>query len=260
MFTTVDNPNSGSPIFNQLLGINDQSLAAGFYVNGGGVTEGELVDLSTPSTPVFSPVTVPAAFNPVSTTATGVNNSDVVSGFFTNNATDTVEGFVRSGTTFVPLNFGADTNTMALGLNNKDQVVGSYVDAAGNTHGFVFNWVTDALTTIDDPNADGTTSFNVEGTIVNGINDNGQLVGFYANTAATPDAVNGFLAIAVPEPSTWAMMLFGFAGLGFLGYRKVRTGTAGGLSLISKALMAREGRAEAALFLRPSGPTSPARP
>jgi hypothetical protein len=25
---------------------------------------------------------------------------------------------------------------------------------------------------------------------------------------------------AVPEPSTWAMMLLGFAGLGFAGYRK----------------------------------------
>jgi hypothetical protein len=25
---------------------------------------------------------------------------------------------------------------------------------------------------------------------------------------------------AVPEPSTWAMMVLGFAGLGFLGYRK----------------------------------------
>ena len=27
---------------------------------------------------------------------------------------------------------------------------------------------------------------------------------------------------AVPEPSTWAMMLFGFAGLGYLAYRKAR--------------------------------------
>jgi hypothetical protein len=25
---------------------------------------------------------------------------------------------------------------------------------------------------------------------------------------------------AVPEPSTWAMMLLGFAGIGFLGYRR----------------------------------------
>ena len=29
---------------------------------------------------------------------------------------------------------------------------------------------------------------------------------------------------AVPEPSTWAMMLLGFAGLGFAGYRRARSG------------------------------------
>ena len=26
----------------------------------------------------------------------------------------------------------------------------------------------------------------------------------------------------VPEPSTWAMLLLGFAGLGFVGYRRTR--------------------------------------
>jgi hypothetical protein len=29
-------------------------------------------------------------------------------------------------------------------------------------------------------------------------------------------------AAATPEPSTWAMMLLGFAGLGFAGYRRIR--------------------------------------
>jgi hypothetical protein len=35
-------------------------------------------------------------------------------------------------------------------------------------------------------------------------------------------AIGGFaiLTSAVPEPSTWAMMLFGFAGLGFMAYRR----------------------------------------
>jgi hypothetical protein len=28
----------------------------------------------------------------------------------------------------------------------------------------------------------------------------------------------------VPEPSTWTMMLLGFAGLGFVGYRGTRRG------------------------------------
>ena len=29
-------------------------------------------------------------------------------------------------------------------------------------------------------------------------------------------------AVAVPEPATWAMMLLGFAGLGFAGHRRAR--------------------------------------
>ena len=57
--------------------------------------------------------------------------------------------------------------------------------------------------------------------------------------AASPDGENSFyealnpgglgfgnyLALSppvVPEPSTWAMMLLGFAGLGFAGYRASR--------------------------------------
>jgi PEP-CTERM motif len=31
---------------------------------------------------------------------------------------------------------------------------------------------------------------------------------------------------AVPEPSTWAMMLLGFVGLGFTGYQRARAGHA----------------------------------
>jgi hypothetical protein len=40
-----------------------------------------------------------------------------------------------------------------------------------------------------------------------GINDSGVVVGSY---------------FATPEPSTWAMMLLGFAGLGYAGYRRAR--------------------------------------
>jgi PEP-CTERM motif len=30
----------------------------------------------------------------------------------------------------------------------------------------------------------------------------------------------------VPEPATWAMMVLGFAGVGFMAYRRKRTGGA----------------------------------
>ena len=40
---------------------------------------------------------------------------------------------------------------------------------------------------------------------------------FPTNTASV-----NFSAVVVPEPSTWAMLLMGFAGLGFVGYRRTR--------------------------------------
>jgi hypothetical protein len=40
---------------------------------------------------------------------------------------------------------------------------------------------------------------------------------FYGTTGALT------VSAGVPEPSTWAMMLLGFAGLGYLGYRKARS-------------------------------------
>jgi NAD/NADP transhydrogenase alpha subunit len=37
---------------------------------------------------------------------------------------------------------------------------------------------------------------------------------------------NAGIAASTPEPSTWAMMILGFAGLGFAGYRKSRKAVA----------------------------------
>jgi hypothetical protein len=49
-------------------------------------------------------------------------------------------------------------------------------------------------------------------TVPLGLNDSGQIVGIYVN--------------AVPEPSTWAMMILGFCGLGFMAYRRKQNGAA----------------------------------
>ncbi len=39
-------------------------------------------------------------------------------------------------------------------------------------------------------------------------------------------AIGNYQVSAVPEPSTWAMMIIGFAGLGFMSWRKVRSSKA----------------------------------
>jgi hypothetical protein len=55
----------------------------------------------------------------------------------------------------------------------------------------------------------------------------------YANTGGTPqydllmsnagsNGVDFVLTAAIPEPATWAMMILGFAGIGFMAYRRKR--------------------------------------
>ncbi|HME83412.1 MAG TPA: choice-of-anchor C family protein [Roseiarcus sp.] len=47
---------------------------------------------------------------------------------------------------------------------------------------------------------------------------------FLSNDVGSPygPVIGGVSVTAVPEPSAWAMMLAGFAGLGFLGFRRLR--------------------------------------
>jgi hypothetical protein len=48
--------------------------------------------------------------------------------------------------------------------------------------------------------------------------------GFNGFTASSSQNAFEFDLAAIPEASTWAMMLLGFAGLGFVGYRKAKSG------------------------------------
>jgi PEP-CTERM motif len=68
---------------------------------------------------------------------------------------------------------------------------------------------------------------------------NGDLVDLYSNGGSGPGIYGvavwadgaadytsaGGLTVSTPEPSTWAMMILGFAGLGFAGYRSSRKAT-----------------------------------
>jgi hypothetical protein len=53
----------------------------------------------------------------------------------------------------------------------------------------------------------------VFGTSLNLVNGSIDIAQSYASEILTPFSV-------IPETSTWAMMLLGFAGLGFAGYRR----------------------------------------
>lgn len=211
--TTVDNPlTTAAPPVNQLLGLNDKNMAVGFYVDSAGNSHGYEYNLTSK---VFTPV-VPTFAGVTSVMATGVNNGGWISGLYTDSGGVT-HGFVDEGGVFKSFDdpSGNGTNTSFFGLNNQGQVVGSYVDANGN-NGLVYNLLTNTWQTVNDPNQSFTPAFGVSGTILNGINDLGQVVGFYSDGIH----VNGVLA-STPEPASLGLMGLGAVlGLGF--WRKAK--------------------------------------
>jgi probable HAF family extracellular repeat protein len=178
-YTTVDDPlASGKVKTTQVLGLNNKGVAVGFYNDARGTSHAFKYNNNTRT---FSTLTPP---NSDSSTATGINGSDEIAGFLTRGKS--TEGFLVSHARYSEFDVPDSANTQAFGINNTDEIVRSYVDRAGATHGFSLTSPTAraTFTTIDDPRGIGNTT-------INGVNDEGQLVGFY-----TDHAMNtiGFLA------------------------------------------------------------------
>jgi PEP-CTERM motif len=73
----------------------------------------------------------------------------------------------------------------------------------------------------------GVSEFDVTGIdLANGLNPNDPTAFITALTFETSGNFTGTMTAIIPEPSTWAMMLIGFAGLGYAGYRSSRRGSA----------------------------------
>ena len=170
---------------NQLLGINDAGVAVGFYNDAKGNAHPYEVNQATG---VFTSIHIPGT---VSATATAINDNGDVAGFGKDTAGNTFSWLLRGGQ-LTDYQFPGGSNTQALGVNDHDEIVGTYVDASGVMHGFTLKsplGPTSHWQTIDDfaPGAvPGTT-------VVNGVNNAGDLVGFYNNTAG--DTIGMFVLI-----------------------------------------------------------------
>jgi hypothetical protein len=208
-FKTVDNPLS--TVFNQALGINNSDETVGYYAPTQVGTTNQIAYSQQGG--VFIDINHLLPTN-VNSQAVGINSDSTTSivGFYQPTSITSL-GFLDVGGTISTIDPFSSTFTQALGVNDLGEIVGFYVDPiTGVQHGYIDNG--GVFTSFDPPDSASTT--------INGLNDKGDIVGFFTDNN---DHVLGFVGTPVPETSTWAMMLFGFGGLGFLGYRKVRQGT-----------------------------------
>jgi hypothetical protein len=171
------------PPVDQLLGVNNYDIAVGFFTNASGQNRGYTYDINTGR---FGRVLVPgtAGLGP-SLTAAAINDRGDVAGFYNKTASQ-VDAFLRlhSGR-FITLAFPHATMTQAFGVNDSDEVVGSYTTGSGNsavTHGFIWR----------NGNFASVGIAGVSSTTINGVNDEGDLVGFYTDAKGNTD---GFLAL-----------------------------------------------------------------
>jgi hypothetical protein len=176
LFININNPMTGTISkvkTNQLLGVNDFNTGVGFYIDTAGATHGykyfSTVNLF--SSNIDDPKGVGT------TTAAAINNFGQVVGFYVDKS-GVNHGFFLKNSVFTTIDGPNATSTMLTGLNNFGTAVGVEVDKKGKMHGLICNVTTAVCQTLDDPLGKGTTTFN-------GINDLGQIVGFYTKGTNT---------------------------------------------------------------------------
>ena len=209
----------------QATGINNAGLTTGFWAptNAGGDANFGLVRQPTGKAFTYVSVTDPlVAGLPQVDQALGINNSDVVAGFY-NDANGVSHGFTYSLTTaeYTPIKFGGAVSVAATGINDNGQVCGFFVTPKGSNFGFVRNANGGVVTHFTVPHTTFTQLFGINnagtavgvytdntglthglyyqpstgawltvddpqgtgGTFLNGINNKGQIVGFYVDAA-----------------------------------------------------------------------------
>jgi hypothetical protein len=171
-FTTLGDQNDSS--FNQLLGINNSGTIVGYYGSGADASHPNKGYWVTPwySQGDFGDENYPGA---AQTQVVGVNTHGATAGFYVD-ADGTNHGFVNFNDHYdqvdAPWTDSKPSFNQLLGINDDGIAVGFWNDADGNAHGYTYNVWTKSYTPLKWPHG-------ATGVTATGINDKGEVVGFF---------------------------------------------------------------------------------
>jgi probable HAF family extracellular repeat protein len=203
-FTTLND--QADPTFNQLLGINDSGLIAGYFGSGQPGHPNNGYRLSPPYGQAnYHKENFPGSQQ---TQVTGLNNTGITVGFYVDGDGNN-KGFYYSHGHYHTVNF--PTNDPAkpavdqlLGVNDQGIAVGFFTDGQGTNHGYVYNIRTHRFHLLRTPGDTNSTAA--------GINNQGDVAGFATNGAGATEAFlklgNGRM-IHLDVPGATATQAFG---------------------------------------------------
>jgi hypothetical protein len=193
--------------FNQLLGINNEGVIAGYFGSGAQGHPNQGYRLSAGS---YANENFPGSRQ---TQVTGLNDLGVTVGFWsTQNTANMVNnnfGFYRVSGHYHTVNFPTGDNAspqvdQLLGVNDRDVAVGFYTNGQGSNRGYTYNIRTRSFTRVLVPGAPaGEAGPSLTAAA---INNSGDVAGFYAKSSSQTDAFlrlhsGRFITLAVPGAS-----------------------------------------------------------
>ena len=212
------------------------TTAASSIPNGGNPTGADIAVLTNPITADSGIWTLTGSVNfnvPTQQAGQAAPSGTINLGFGT--FANTLQSLQSTGNTFtgfIDTRYGSQTLGGSSYVVNNSQTNGPIDNSQTGTANFKIVIDTDTPTwtiTFTNPNGTSQTFTEAATTLADfGIGLSAGDIGTsakFSNLSLT-DAPE---VAAVPEPSTWAMMMLGFAGVGFLSYRRTRRN--GGLSL-----------------------------